>query len=75
MDSETFFHSVNVGGKTRNVRTCSFFSAAEPSDLGALGVLLLLVVVGGGPLLVTHVQFLEVCSKVAHIFYIISKPK
>ena len=52
-----------------------FLSAAKPSDLGALGVLLLLVVVGGGPLLVTHVQFLEVCSKVAHIFYIISKPK
>ena len=43
-----FFHSVNAGGKTRNVRTCSFLSAAEPSDLGALGVLLLLVVVVGG---------------------------
>ncbi len=35
-----------------------FLSAAKPSDLGTLRVLLFLVVVGGGTLLeLTHVQF------------------
>ena len=53
-------------GETAVVR----FSAAEcflsaAKDLGTLSVLLLLLLVGGPLLEPTHVQFLEVCSKVA----------
>ncbi len=52
-----------------------FLSAAKPSDLGTLGVGLV-VVVGGGPLLeLSHVQFFRGVFKSCHIFSILSKPK
>ncbi len=54
-----------------------FLSAAKPSDLGTLGVVvLLLVVVGGGPLFCFyHVQFFRGVFKSCQIFSILSKPK
>ena len=48
-----------------------FLSAAKPSDLGTLGVVLvvLVVVVGGGPLLeLTHEQFFRGVFKTCQIF-------
>ena len=46
-----------------------FLSAAKPSGLGTLCVLLLLVVVVGGPLLeLTHVQFFRGVFKSCQIF-------
>ncbi len=46
-----------------------FLSEAKPSDLGTLGVVVLLVVAWGGPLLeLTHVQFFRGVFKSCQIF-------
>ncbi len=52
-----------------------FFSAAKPSGLGTLCVVLVVVVVGGPLLELTHVQFFRGVFKSCQIFYILSKPK
>ncbi len=58
----------------------TFLSTAKPSDLGTLGVVLVLVVFlrgGGGDHFwnLPMRSFSEVCSKVTRFFNIISKPK
>ncbi len=55
----------------------NFLSAAKPSDLGTLGVVLVVVVGGwGAPLLeLNHVQFFRGVFKSCQICSILSKPK
>ncbi len=70
------FDLVLKGGEGRglDLLLLFFLSAAKPSDLGTLGVVLL--VVGGGDLFwFPMCSFSEVCSKVARLANIISKPK